>query len=182
MKKALLVIDYTCDFVAEDGALTCGLPGLQLEDYIAKTTEEFLNNGDYVFMPNDIHRENDPFHPETELFPPHNIEGTPGRQMFGKLQDIYEANEDKIVWLDKTRYSAFAGTPLDMELRARDVKEIHLMGVCTDICILHTAIDAYNLGYQIVIHTGGVASFDMDAHNFALKHFKNVLNATIIES
>ena len=31
MKKALLVIDYTDDFVAEDGALTCGEPGIDLE-------------------------------------------------------------------------------------------------------------------------------------------------------
>lgn len=181
MKKALLVIDYTCDFVAEDGALTCGLPGLQLEDYIANTTTSFLKEGHYVFMPNDFHKANDPFHPETELFPPHNIEGTEGRRMFGSLHDIYETYKDDIIWMDKTRYSAFAGTPLDMELRARDVKEIHLMGVCTDICILHTAIDAYNLGYNIVVHTKGVASFDTEAHQFALRHFKNVLNATVLE-
>ena len=28
VKKALLVIDYTIDFVAVDGALTCGEPGI----------------------------------------------------------------------------------------------------------------------------------------------------------
>lgn len=27
MKKALLVVDYTVDFVADDGALSCGKPG-----------------------------------------------------------------------------------------------------------------------------------------------------------
>ncbi|MEY9977659.1 hypothetical protein [Lysinibacillus sp. RC79] len=32
MKKALLVIDYTYDFVASDGKLTCGEPGQALLD------------------------------------------------------------------------------------------------------------------------------------------------------
>ena len=33
MTKALLIIDYTNDFIADDGALTCGKPG-QAEDGI----------------------------------------------------------------------------------------------------------------------------------------------------
>ncbi|MFB7155972.1 hypothetical protein [Lysinibacillus sp. NPDC056232] len=32
LKKALLVIDYTYDFVASDGKLTCGEPGQVLLD------------------------------------------------------------------------------------------------------------------------------------------------------
>lgn len=39
--KALLVIDYTIDFVAEDGALTCGKPGIKLEKYITNLTNTF---------------------------------------------------------------------------------------------------------------------------------------------
>ena len=46
--------------------------------------------------------------------------------------------------MDKTRYSAFAGTDLEMKLRERGIEEVHLVGVCTDICVLHTAVDAYN--------------------------------------
>ena len=42
LKKALLVIDYTVDFVALDGALTCGEPGVELERYITSLTENFL--------------------------------------------------------------------------------------------------------------------------------------------
>ncbi|WP_369814321.1 hypothetical protein [Lysinibacillus sp. FJAT-14745] len=33
MKKALLVIDYTYDFVASDGKLTCGEPGQTLDQF-----------------------------------------------------------------------------------------------------------------------------------------------------
>lgn len=34
MTKALLIIDYTNDFVADNGALTCGKSAQELEDYL----------------------------------------------------------------------------------------------------------------------------------------------------
>ena len=36
--KALLNIDYTCDFVAPDGKLTAGEPAEKLHDYIVNVT------------------------------------------------------------------------------------------------------------------------------------------------
>ena len=84
------------------------------------------------------------------------------------------------IYTDKTRYSAFAGTDVELRLKARGVTEIHLVGVCTDICILHTAVDAYNKGFDIVIHKDGVSSFNLEAHEVALEHFKNSLGAEII--
>jgi len=180
LKKALLVIDYTVDFVAEDGALTCGAPGIALEDYIVRLTEEFIRNKDAVVFAVDVHDKDDPHHPESRLFPPHNLRDTPGRDLFGSLKELYEENKNAIHWMDKTRYSAFAGTELDVWLRARGIEELHLTGVCTDICILHTAADAYNRGYKIVIHERGVASFDPAGHEWALRHFKNTLGAEVI--
>ena len=52
--------------------------------------------------------------------------------------------------------------------------------MCTDICVLHTAVDAYNLGYEIVIHENCVQSFDEEGHRWALRHFKNTLGAEIV--
>ncbi|PIC63726.1 isochorismatase [Sporosarcina sp. P13] len=180
MKKALLVIDYTVDFVAIDGALTCGEPGIALEEYITELTTSYLEKQLPVFVINDLHEKNDPYHPESSLFPAHNIRGTAGRNLYGKLQDLYETHTDDMIWMDKTRYSAFAGTNLDIQLRSRGINEIHLTGVCTDICILHTAVDAYNLGYKIFVHEGGVASFNPIGHDWALSHFTNTLGATVI--
>lgn len=181
MKKALLVIDYTVDFVAEDGALSCGEPGRAIEQYISALTAQFIDEEQFVVFPVDLHELHDPYHPETELFPPHNIRGTAGRNLYGSLQEIYEKHNEKIMWMDKTRFSAFAGTNLELQLRARGITEIHLVGVCTDICILHTAIDAYNKGYKIYIHEKGVASFNPAGHEWALSHFEHTLNATVIQ-
>jgi len=179
MKKALLVVDYTVDFVAPDGALTCGEPGQAIEHAVCSLTEEFVGNGDFVVMPVDLHEPNDPFHPETKLFPPHNIRGTDGRKLYGRLQEIYERHGDQIVWMDKTRYSAFAGTRLEILLRERNIEELHIIGVCTDICVLHTAVDAYNKGFQIVVHEKAVASFDDAGHRYALRHFETTLGAKV---
>jgi len=182
LKKALINIDYTFDFVADDGALTCGKPGQDIENEISNITTKFIANNDYVVFAVDLHEKDDHFHPETALFPPHNIRGTKGRVLYGKLQDIYISNQEKtnVQWMDKTRYSAFAGTNLELKLNERGITEIHLVGVCTDICVLHTAVDAYNRGFSIVVHKNAVASFNQAGHEWALQHFTSCLNAKVI--
>src|SRR5579875_1862245 len=179
--KALINIDYTYDFVADDGALTCGKPGQEIEGKITTLTKEFIDNGDYVVFAIDVHDKGDEYHPETKLFPPHNLRGTSGRHLYGSLQAVYEENKQRsnVVFMDKTRYSAFAGTDLELKLRERGITEIHLVGVCTDICVLHTAVDAYNKGFKIVIYKDAVASFNQAGHEWALGHFAQSLGAMV---
>jgi len=181
LKKALLVIDYTNDFVASDGKLTCGEPGQLLDTPISALIEQFIAEQQLVVFANDLHEENDPFHPETKLFPPHNIRGTIGRHLYGDVGKIYNMHKEEVIWLDKTRYSAFAGTNLAILLKERGIEEIHLVGVCTDICILHTAVDAYNLGISTVIYANAVASFDEAGHQWALRHFEHTLDAKVVK-
>lgn len=83
--------------------------------------------------------------------------------------------------MDKRHYSAFAGTDLDIRLRERRVTSLVLTGVLTDICVLHTAVDAYNLGYDMEIPASCVASLTQENHDWALNHFKNVLGAEIVD-
>ncbi|MDM5316333.1 isochorismatase family cysteine hydrolase [Fictibacillus sp. b24] len=184
--KALIVIDYTNDFVADEGKLTCGKPGQIIEERIVSLTKEFLRNEDYVVFAVDVHEENDQYHPESKLFPPHNIRNTEGRELYGKLNDVYTKNRadlaKQIHWLDKTRYSAFAGTNLELKLRERNIQELHLTGVCTDICVLHTAVDAYNKGFSIIVHEDAVQSFSQAGHEWAISHFKNTLAAEVVSS
>lgn len=63
MKKALLIIDYTNDFIADNGSLTCGKPAQALEDYLIELANKFYDNGDYVIFPTDGHTGNT-FSPE----------------------------------------------------------------------------------------------------------------------
>ena len=142
-----------------------------------------FDRGDYIFFTIDAHEENDVFHPESKLFPPHNLIGTSGRNLYGKLAEFYQeyAGDSRVFWMDKRHYSAFSGTDLDIRLRERRVDTVILTGVLTDICVLHTAIDAYNLGYQIEVVKPAVASIWPENHQFALGHFKNTLGAKLLD-
>lgn len=180
--KALLSIDYTNDFVATDGKLTTGAAGQAIETELVKIAQAFIENQDFVVFTIDRHDEEDSYHPEAKLFPPHNLVGTDGRSLYGELANVYEANKDQetVYWIDKRHYSAFSGTDLDIRLRERNITDLYLTGVCTDICVLHTAVDAYNLGYRLHIYKKAVASFDSVGHEWALRHFEQTLGAEIL--
>ncbi len=173
MPAALLIVDYSYDFVADDGKLSCGKPAQDIASNIAALARS--PRFAVCFNICDTHTENDPYHPETALFPPHNIRGTAGVELYGEVK---EAARDAIR-LEKRRYSAFAGTELDILLRERGIDTVVLVGVCTDICILHSAVSAYNLGYHIIVPEDAVASFNPAGAEFALAHFRSCLGARI---
>lgn len=54
-----------------------------------------------------------------------------------------------------------------------------MCGVCTDICVLHTAADARNRDYPVEVPADCVASFDARAHQWALRHMERILGARI---
>lgn len=181
-KQALIVIDFTYDFIAHEGKLTCGEAGQRIEKSLTELVNQFDLAGHYIVLAVDKHETDDIYHPENALFPPHNITHSPGRELYGRLAQWYQqrTNQSHIYYMDKRRYSAFAGTDLDIRLRERNINHITVCGVCTDICILHTLVDAYNLGYKLSIPTNAVASFDPIGHAWALGHFSSVLGAKLI--
>ncbi|ONI44348.1 isochorismatase [Candidatus Epulonipiscioides gigas] len=178
MKKALIIIDYVYDFVADDGKLTCGKAGQNIEKKIIELITQFNKNEDFIVVATDNHELNDIYNREKNMFPEHCIDNK-GRALYGNVEKVIDKNTNYLE-INKNRYSAFCATALDLKLKERNVDEIHLVGVCTDICILHTAIEAYNLGYKTVIYKDAVASFNEKGHNYALDHFKNVLLATVL--
>lgn len=180
--NALLIIDYTNDFVDSNGALTAGKSAQLIAPGIITLADQFLANDDYVILPTDLHVEDDLFHPESTLFPPHNLANTWGHEFYGPLANWYAEHQvDSHVYaFAKNRYSAFANTNLDNFLREREINALTLTGVCTDICVLHTAVAAYNLNYPLTIPADAVATFTPNGQKWALAHFKNSLGATII--
>lgn len=181
MRDAFVLIDYSYDFVAMDGKLSCKEPAIALESAIVEKWNNYNAQNKPIFVLMDMHFENDKLHPESKLFPPHNIKNTDGRKLYGKLDELFQQSkhQDNIFWIDKMRYSAFCGTPLLQLLRERNINNIELAGVCTDICVLHTAVDGYNLGFNMFVDEHAVASFNPDGHKFAIAHFQHVLGMTV---
>lgn len=53
----------------------------------------------------------------------------------------------------KTRYSGFAGTALDSQLRAREIRYLFFAGIATNVCVESTLRDAYFHEYWPVLVT-----------------------------
>ena len=81
------------------------------------------------------------------MFPPHCIRGTVEAEVIPALADLV----DPANLLPKTRYSGFYGTDLAARLARLQPDTLTIVGVCTDICVLHTAADARNRDYAVVM-------------------------------
>lgn len=75
--------------------------------------------------------------------------------------------EDLVV--SKHRVSAFAGTDLEMLLRARKIETLVLFGLITSGVVLATLVDAFDLDYEIVVISDCCGDKDPELHD-ALVH------------
>jgi len=71
-------------------------------------------------------------------------------------------DEDVVVL--KRRASAFAGTDLDLVLRAHAVEDIAVAGVATSAMVAATCYDAADRGYRITVLRDGCADSDPTVH------------------
>lgn len=179
MREALLIVDMSNDFVADDGSLTAGKPAQEIVPYIVETAEEFLTNDNIVVIAMDAHQENDA---HFELWPPHNVVGTKGQQLYGELNTWYEKHKDhpNVVMLPKENYNAFHNTGLADKLRLLGVEKVHVTGVCTDICDFLTIAGADAEGFKTAIHKRGVATFT-DKGELFIEHMKSCFFTEVIE-
>jgi ureidoacrylate peracid hydrolase len=110
------------------------------------------------------------------------IRGTWGADIIAELEP-----QDQDVVVEKTYYSAFFGTNLDIILRTHDVKYLIFAGVATNICVEATIRDAYYLGYFPILVSDAAASIGpsalQDATIFNVSHAygwvtttRNILN------
>jgi nicotinamidase-related amidase len=82
----------------------------------------------------------------------------------------------------KRKYSAFQGTDLDQLLRELRVDTVVLTGAVTDICIQHTAADAFFRGYKIVIPEDCVEAADAATQETALRFMRKAYGPEITTS
>ncbi|MDQ0970362.1 nicotinamidase-related amidase [Neobacillus niacini] len=178
-KEALLIVDMSNDFVADNGTLTVGKPAQEVVTYIKDFATKFLAEGNVVVISMDSHQPNDT---HFELWPPHNIVGTEGQQLYGDLHEWYQVNKDheNVIYSPKTNYNAFFQTNLAETLRNLGVEKVHIVGVTTDICDFLTVAGADAEGFKTAIHKRGVATFT-DLGETMVSHMKLCFHTEIIE-
>jgi ureidoacrylate peracid hydrolase len=74
---------------------------------------------------------------------------TEGSWDFALVEELAPQPGDLIV--TKTRYSGFAGTTLDSQLRVRGIQYLFFTGIATNVCVESTLRDAYFLDYWPIL-------------------------------
>ncbi|MCJ7668463.1 MAG: cysteine hydrolase [Anaerolineae bacterium] len=171
MPDVVIVVDMQRGFLEEGYPLFCGAEARQIIPNAQRLLNQELERGSVLIFTQDSHAPNDK---EFQMFPPHCIKGTKEVEIIPELAN-YPGQR-----LEKTRYSAFYDTDLDDRLAALKPDKLIVCGICTDICVLHTVADARNRDYPVEIYTDCVASFDEEAHRFALKHMEKILGAKLV--
>lgn len=72
-----------------------------------------------------------------------------------------EAND---ILITKHRVNAFAGTDLEMVLRARDIDTLVLLGIATSGVVLSTLLHAADADYRLFVVKDCCADLDQDLH------------------
>jgi nicotinate phosphoribosyltransferase len=170
MSNAVIVIDMIRGFMEKGHPLYCGSKAVRIIPPLQKLLESELSLGSKIFFLNDCHAPHDP---EFKMFPPHAIAGTPETEIIPELASF----PGEVI--PKARFSIFWDTPLAARLKQLKPEKLIICGVCTDICVCHTVADALGHDYEVEVPVDCVASFDEEAHRFALKHMATVLGARL---
>ncbi len=160
MSRALLIIDFQNDFTP-GGALA--VPD---GDAIADRINALAASGDYdlVVATRDWHpADHGSFTQQGGIWPVHCVQDTGGAQLH---PDLDAAAVDVIV--DKGQdpgtdgYSGFDGTNLAELLRERGIDQVTVVGLATDYCVKHTALEALQAGFAVIVDTTAVRGVDVE--------------------
>ncbi len=175
MANVVMVVDMQRGFTDPKGTLYAGESVRQIIRPIQQILKEEQGRGAQMIFTRDWH---DPDDKEFQMWPPHCIKGTWETEIDPELVAF---TKDAIL-INKRRYSAFFDTNLEQHLERLSPDVVIVTGVATDICVLFTVADLRNRDYPVVVPANAVASFDAEAHAFALRHMERILGANVVPS
>ena len=139
---AILVVDMLNDFFKDGGAMV-----LEGGDILYEPIERLTSSGRRLEMP--IFWLNQTLRPDDSLFKKRVVHCLEGSWGVGIVDNLTVADTDIVV--PKRRYSGFFQTSLDLYLRERDIQQVIVTGVVTNICVRSTVNDAFFLGYDVFV-------------------------------
>ena len=173
MPNAVLVVDMVRGFLEPGHNLYCGDDSRSIIEPVQNLLRRESESGSTILFISDHHLPDDL---EFQMFPVHCVIGTEEPEVIPELSEwLTDSNV-----VPKNRYSGFFNTDLEQRLAALNPDRVIICGVCTDICVMHTTSDARNRDYTVEIPENCVASFDTDAHRWALGHITRILGAQVV--
>jgi len=96
------------------------------------------------------------------------VKASPRHQRFfqdesGAIHCALAPEGDDLV-VTKSRVSAFAGTDLDLLLRAKNIDTLILSGIATSGVVLSTLLEAADMDYRVIVIKDCCADLDPDLH------------------
>ena len=172
MANVVLVVDMVRGFLEEGYSLYCGHDARTIIPEVQNLLEKELAKGSSLFYICDTHEPDDL---EFQMFPVHCIKGTIESEIIPELREFPGER------IDKQRYSGFYDTDLENKLAQIRPEKVIICGVCTDICVMHTAADARNRDYHVEIPMPAVATFNQEASKWAFDHMEQILGVTLLQ-
>jgi nicotinamidase/pyrazinamidase len=158
MREALLIVDFQNDFTP-GGALA-----VPHGDEIAGRVNALIESRRFelIVATRDWHpRDHSSFRDQGGPWPPHCVAGTEGAQLHPSLQTSKIGIVlDKGLDRDSPGYSGFEGTDLARILHDRGIEAVTVVGLATDYCVKHTALDALREGIAVSVDQDGVRGID----------------------
>lgn len=103
---------------------------------------------------------------------------TEGSWDFAIVDELAPHPSDLIV--TKTRYSGFAGTTLDSQLRVRGIQYLFFTGIATNVCVESTLRDSYFLDYwPILLRDATMAAGGQSAYEASIFNVESFFGWTL---
>ncbi len=169
MKMGVVVVDMVNDFIT--GVLKCGR-ARRIIPYIQSLLDFSRKKGTPIIYANDAHLPG--VDKEFELWPSHAVVGTNGAEVIDELKP-----KERDYIIQKRRYSAFYETSLDLLLRELKVDTLVLAGLLTNVCVQHTAADAFFRGYDLIVPKNCVEALTEEDQKAGIKYLKTFYGCKI---
>jgi nicotinamidase/pyrazinamidase len=159
VSEALLIIDVQNDF-CPGGALA-----VEQGDTIVDRINELAASGRYelVIATRDWHPANhNSFAAFGGPWPVHCVQDSPGAELHAELnQAAIHKTIDTGYTPELEGYSAFEGTDLAQILHDYGVNKVTVVGLATDYCVKHTALDALREGFEVEVDTDAMRAVNV---------------------
>jgi nicotinamidase/pyrazinamidase len=160
MREALLIVDLQNDFLP-GGAL----PVPRGDEVLARVNELLASDRfDLVVATRDWHPpDHGSFRDQGGPWPQHCVQDTAGAELDARIaREKVDVVVDAGYRPDLEGYSGFEATELEAVLRTHRIERVTVVGLATDYCVKHTALDALRHGFEVVIDTAGIRGIDAE--------------------
>lgn len=158
---ALIIVDLQNDFLP-GGSL--GVPqGDEVVAPIQQLIDLYQTHGLPIYASRDWHPEGHcSFTAQGGPWPVHCIAGSHGAAFSAVIPLEQLATViSKATTVEKDAYSAYNGTGLAEQMRARGIARVAVCGLATDYCVLNTARDALAEGFAVLLVLDAIRAVDV---------------------